>query len=177
VDEVSALVDHAARVLAGYDPAVVAASDAMKLVKLFDRLERFGCAGKSLSIGRVAGTGLWRQAGFRSAADWMAAQTGVGVGDAVRMLETAKALEHAEATAEAFKAGELSSRQAKVIAGAAIVAPKSERELIAAADHLSIREFGRVRYRAGVTVALAAGSAHLDRWRWSGLWTVEAASG
>jgi hypothetical protein len=116
------------------------ASDAMKLVKLFDRLERFGCAGKSLSIGRVAGTGLWRQAGFRSAADWMAAQTGVGVGDAVRMLETAKALEHAEATAEAFKAGELSSRQAKVIAGAAIVAPKSERELIAAADHLSIRE-------------------------------------
>jgi hypothetical protein len=140
VREVTALVDHAARVLAGFDPAVVMASDAMKLVKLFDRLERFGCAGKSLSIGRVAGTGLWRQAGFRSAADWMAAQTGVGVGDAVRMLETAKALEHAEATAEAFKAGELSSRQAKVIAGAAIVAPKSERELIAAADHLSIRE-------------------------------------
>jgi hypothetical protein len=140
VREVTALVDHAARVLAGFDPAVVMASDAMRCVKLFDRLERFGCAGKSLSIGRVAGTGLWRQAGFRSAADWMAAQTGVGVGDAVRMLETAKALEHAEATAEAFKAGELSSRQAKVIAGAAIVAPKSERELIAAADHLSIRE-------------------------------------
>jgi hypothetical protein len=140
VREVSALVDHAVRVLAGFDPAVVATSDAMKLVKLFDRLERFGCAGKTLSIGRVAQTGLCRQAGFRSAADWMADATDVGIGDAVRVVETAKALEHAEATAEAFKAGELSSRQAKVIAGAAIVAPKSERELIAAADHLSIRE-------------------------------------
>jgi hypothetical protein len=140
VREVSALVDHAARVLAGFDPAVVMSSDAMKLVKLFDRLERFGCAGKTLSIGRVAQTGLWRQAGFRSAADWMAAQTGVGVGDAVRVVETAKALEHADATAEAFKAGELSSRQAKVIAGATIVVPGVEAELLATASGLSARE-------------------------------------
>jgi hypothetical protein len=140
VDEVSALVDHAARVLAGYDPAVVAASDAMKLVKLFDQIERFGYAGKTLSIGRVADTGFCRQAGFRSAADWMADATGVGVGDAVRVVETAKSLEHAEATAEAFKAGELSPRQAKVIAGAAVVAPEVEAELLAAAPGLSARE-------------------------------------
>jgi hypothetical protein len=140
VDEVSALVDHAARVLAGYDPVVVAASDAMKLVKLFDQIERFGYAGKTLSIGRVAQTGLCRQAGFRSPADWMADATDVGVGDAVRVLETAKALEHAEATAEAFKAGELSPRQAQVIAATAAVAPEMEAELLGAADRLSIRE-------------------------------------
>jgi hypothetical protein len=140
VNEVSALVDQAARVLAGYDPAVVAASDAMKLVKLFDRIERFGYAGKTLSIGRVAQTGLCRQTGFRSPADWMADATDVGVGDAVRVLETAKALEHAEATAEAFKAGELSPRQAQVIAATAAVAPEMEAELLGAADRLSIRE-------------------------------------
>jgi hypothetical protein len=140
VDEVLALVDHGARVLAGYDPAVVAASDAMKLVKLFDRIERFGYAGKTLSIGRVAQTGLCRQAGFRSPADWMADATDVGIGDAVRVVETAKALEHAEATAEAFKAGELSPRQAQVIAATAAVAPEMEAELLGAADRLSIRE-------------------------------------
>jgi hypothetical protein len=140
VREVSALVDHAVRVLAGFDPALVMSSDAMKLVKLFDRLERFGCVGKTLSIGRVAETGLCRQAGFRSAADWMADATGVGVGDAVRVVETAKALEHADATAEAFKAGELSPRQAKVIAGATIVVPGVEAELLATASGLSARE-------------------------------------
>jgi hypothetical protein len=140
VREVMALVDHAARVLAGYDPAVVMASDAMKLVKLFDQIERFGCAGKTLSIGRVAQTGLCRQAGFRSPADWMADATDVGIGDAVRFVETAKALEHAEATAEAFKAGELSPRQAQVIAATAAVAPEMEAELLGAADRLSIRE-------------------------------------
>jgi hypothetical protein len=140
VNEVTALVDHAVRVLAGFDPALVMSSDAMKLVKLFDRLERFGCAGKTLSIGRVAETGLCRQAGFRSAADWMADATGVGVGDAARVVETAKALEHADATAEAFKAGELSPRQAKVIAGAAIVVPGVEAELLAVASGLSARE-------------------------------------
>jgi hypothetical protein len=45
VREVTALVDHAARVLAGFDPAVVMSSDAMRCVKLFDRLERFVAAG------------------------------------------------------------------------------------------------------------------------------------
>jgi hypothetical protein len=140
VREVTALVDVVERVMSAFDPALVSASDAMKLVKLFDRLERFGYAGKTLSIGRVAETELCRQAGFRSEADWMADATGVGVGDAVRVVETAKALEHAEATAEAFKAGELSPRQANVIAGAALVAPGVEAELIAAVDHLSIRE-------------------------------------
>jgi hypothetical protein len=48
--------------------------------------------------------------------------------------------DRAERMVAAFKAGELSPRQAKVIAGAAAVAPKSERELIATADRLSIRE-------------------------------------
>jgi hypothetical protein len=109
-------------------------------VKLFDRLERFGYAGKTLSIGRVAETGLCRQAGFRSAADWMADATDVGIGDAVRVVETARALEHAEATTEALKAGELSPRQAKVIAATAAVAPEMEAELLGAADRLSIRE-------------------------------------
>jgi hypothetical protein len=140
VREVMEVAEGVARVVAGFDADLVTASDAMTLVKIFDRMERMVAAGKSLSFGRVADTELWRRAGFRSAADWMADATGVGVGDAVRVLETAKALEHAEATAEAFKAGELSPRQAKTIAVAAIVVPGFERELIAVADHLSIRE-------------------------------------
>jgi hypothetical protein len=140
VREATEVADVVACLFSDFDADLVTARDAMVLVRVFDRMERMVVAGKSQAFGRVAGTELWRQAGFRSAADWMADATGVGVGDAVRVVETAKALEHADATAEAFKAGELSPRQAKVIAAAAIVVPGVEAELIAAADHLSIRE-------------------------------------
>jgi hypothetical protein len=134
------MVASVARVMSAFDPALVSASDAMTCVKLFDRAERMVAAGKTLSIARVAQTELCRQAGFRSPADWMADATGVGISDAVRVVETAKALEHADATAEAFKTGELSARQANVIAGAAMVAPGVETELLASVDLLSVRE-------------------------------------
>jgi hypothetical protein len=110
------------------------------LVEKFDRAERMVAAGKVFAANRVAETDLWRRNGHRSAADWLAAQTGVGVGDAVRILETAKALDQSDATGDAFRAGELSGRQAGLIAGAAMAAPGVERELIAAADRLSIPE-------------------------------------
>jgi hypothetical protein len=58
--------------------------------------------------------------------------------DAVGVLKTASALEQPEETADAFKAGELSGRRAGVIAGAAMVAPGSEHELLAVAGRLSI---------------------------------------
>jgi hypothetical protein len=154
VREVTEAAEVVSRVLAGFDADLVSASDAMKLVKVFDRVERMVSAAKSSAFARVAGTELWRRNGHRSAANWMAGETGVGVGDAVRVLETAKALEHADATAEAFKAGELSPRQAKVIAGAAAVAPGVEAELLRAADRLSIRELedkARRLARAGST--------------------------
>jgi hypothetical protein len=140
VREAGEVADAVARMVAGFDADLVSASDAMVMMKSFDRIKRLGAAGETLCAGRVASTELWRRNGHRSAANWMAGETGVGVGDAVRVLETAKALEHADATAEAFKAGELSPRQAKVIAGAAAVAPGVEAELLRAADRLSIRE-------------------------------------
>jgi hypothetical protein len=140
IREATDAADVVARMMAGYDPALVSASDAMALVKVFNRIKWLGAAGEMLSAGRVSETELWRGKGHRSAANWMAGETGVGVVDAVRVLETAKALEHAEATADAFKAGELSPRQAQVIAETAAEVPGAERELLAAADRLTIRE-------------------------------------
>jgi hypothetical protein len=152
IREATDAADVVARMMAGYDPALVSASDAMALVKVFNRIKRLGAAGEMLSAGRVSETELWRGKGHRSAANWMAGETGVGVVDAVRVLETAKALEHAEATADAFKAGELSPRQAQVIAETAAEVPGAERELLAAADRLTIRELDvdvQVIHRSG----------------------------
>jgi hypothetical protein len=140
VREATEAEDVVRRVLARFDPALVSASDAMTLLKVFDRIKRMGAAGEMLAAGRVAETGLWRRNGARSAAHWVADETGVSVSDAVGVLKTSSVLGCCEATADAFKAGELSGRQVQVIAQAATVAPGSERELIAAANALSIVE-------------------------------------
>jgi hypothetical protein len=160
VGEATGVADAVERVLASFDPALVSASDAMTLVKVFDRIERMGAAGKALAAGRVAQTELWRRKGHKSAAHWMAADTGVAVGDAVRVLQTADALLGCEATAEAFKAGRVSGRQAKVIAEAASVAPDVEAELLAAAERLSMRELQDKARRL-----VAAGSGESDAQR------------
>jgi hypothetical protein len=160
VGEATGVADAVERVLAGFDPGLVSASDAMVLVKVWDRIERMGAAGKALAAARVAQTELWRRKGHRSAAHWMAGETGVAVGDAVGVLQTADALVGCDATSEAFKAGQLSGRQAKVIAEAASVVPGVEAELLAAASRLSVRELQDKARRLA-----AAGSGESDAQR------------
>jgi hypothetical protein len=185
VREATEAEDVVRRVLARFDPALVSASDAMTLLKVFDRIKRMGAAGEMLAAGRVAETGLWRRNGARSAAHWVADETGVSVSDAVGVLKTSSVLGCCEATADAFKAGELSGRQVQVIAQAATVAPGSERELIAAANALSIVELkdeARRLERAGAVESDTERAARLVSKRclrtWvDGMRTVETASG
>ncbi len=59
---------------------------------------------------------MWRDAGHRSAAHWVAETTGETVGAAARTLETARALEELPETDAAFRAGGLSETQACEIA-------------------------------------------------------------
>jgi hypothetical protein len=173
VREATEAEDVVRRVLAGFDPALVSASDAMTLLKVFDRIKRMGAAGEMLAAGRVAETVLWRRNGARSAADWVAGETGVSVSDAVGVLKTASALGCCEATADAFRAGELSGRQVQVIAEAAAIAPGVERELIAAADRLSIGELqdeARRLERAGAAESDAERAARLRSKRFLRTW-------
>src|SRR5690349_10762082 len=71
------------------DPAQVPARDAVDLVRVLDRISRVADAAKALAGGRVAESGLWKRNGHRSPATWMSAETGVGVGDASKMLDLA----------------------------------------------------------------------------------------
>ncbi|HLM97365.1 MAG TPA: DUF222 domain-containing protein [Acidimicrobiales bacterium] len=124
------------RHLATAEPDRVTSAQAAELVELFAEVERLSAAGRVLYARRAADSAVWRREGHRSAAAWMAAKTGTGLGDAVASLKTAEALESLPSTSEALRRGDLSVSQAREITTAAAVHPEAEGALLkAAAEH------------------------------------------
>jgi hypothetical protein len=140
-----------------FDPDLTGARDALDLVSEFSRLEHLASAGVALAARRVARTDLWKRGGHRSAAHWLSHVTGMGVGDAVRLLQTAETVEAAPDTREALRAGVVSVRQAKAIGAAEAVDPGAGRRLLADAPNRSTRETEDAAARI-----VAAGSSETD---------------
>jgi hypothetical protein len=122
-----------AQFVASFDPASVDESRAAALVELFSGLERFAVAGRTLAAGRVADSCLWRDAGERSAADWLARRTGVTVGAARATVETAARLSSCPRTDAAFRRGGLTFAQVEAITAAVVADPSAEPGLLAVA--------------------------------------------
>jgi hypothetical protein len=126
-------------VVAGLDPACLSGGDAAALVEVFARIERLGGAGKALAAGRVAEAGLWRVAGERSAAHWLARRTGTTVTAAGAAIDTAHHLADLPAVDQAYRAGRLSAVQAQHIAATAAVSPAAQDQLLAAAARQGVK--------------------------------------
>ena len=86
-----------------------------------------------LAARRVESSKVWRKQGHRSAAAHVAEASGTGLGPAIDALEAARQLGSLPATEDAVRAGRLSEAQVKEIAGAAILQPGAEQELVEAA--------------------------------------------
>jgi hypothetical protein len=112
------------------DVDVLEPTEAQRLVQELTTIERVAAAAKALAAARVAESGLWRQSGDRSEADWLARQSGESVGTARGTLATAKKLRRCTKTSEAFRKGKLSRPQAEAIAGAADADPDAEDRLL-----------------------------------------------
>ena len=113
-----------------FEPAVVSARDAARVVEDAAAIEKMAATVKSLAAARVAETGVWKEDGDRSAAHALARETGTTVGQAKDALETARRLEDLPATADAARTGELSPEQASAIADAATSDPGAEQRLL-----------------------------------------------
>src|SRR5207302_7898835 len=96
-------------------------------------VERLAAAGRTMMARAVERSGIWRDGGHRSAAHWMASVTGVAVGQAVGIMETARRLEDLPAVREAFASGQVSEVKVKEAAAAAATCPSAQDELVAAA--------------------------------------------
>ena len=129
-------------VVAGLEPERLSADAAAGLVDTFATIEKLAGAGKALAARRVAASNLWRGAGERSAAHWLARRSGVSIGNAMATLETAARLPELPGVDRAVRAGELSAVQANEIASAAGADPGAEAELLAVArdDGFALRD-------------------------------------
>ena len=116
------------------EPATLSGDAARALVELAARGERLCGALKSLAARRVSESNAWRAQGERTAAHWLARNTGTSVGQAVTTLETAARLRELPALDAAFRAGAISPAQANEIASAAAADPAAQRELLDATD-------------------------------------------
>lgn len=113
-----------------FEPARLDGNEAARLLQLFTKVERVCAAVRTLLARRVGETRVWQRDGHRTAADWVAAKTGIPMGHAIAMLETAKNLEDSPLTKQEFVSGHLSEAQAREVSGATAADPRAERALL-----------------------------------------------
>ncbi len=127
------VADGLRQALSGLEPERLSGPDAARLLELFAEIEKLAAGGRLLTARRVESSNVWRRQGHRSAAAHVAEATGSGLGPAITALEAARQLGALPATDEAMRKGRLSEAQVKEIAGAAILQPAAEQELVEAA--------------------------------------------
>jgi len=128
------------KVIEGLDPACLDGADAKALLGQAVGIKRRAAALELRLAQRVAESNAWRSEGDRSAAHWLARTTGVSVGQAIGMLETAERLADLDTTAEVFRAGGLSEPQVRAIASAAGADPAAEESLLVTAQREGLGE-------------------------------------
>ncbi len=145
-----------------FDPALVSAADAARVVDHAATIEKMAATVKAFAAARVADTELWRRQGDRSAAHHLARATGTTLGAAADALSAARCLDRLPETAAAARRGELSSSQVSAIADAAGADPSAEARLVEAARRTSLQE---LRDDCARTKAAASADAEARRRR------------
>src|SRR5436305_387526 len=124
----------------GFDPALLLGSEASRAVTLASTIKNIAASIEARAAARAEDCGAWARSGDRSPAHHLARITGTTVGQAMGAMETARKLEKLPETKKAADAGKLSAQQTEAIASAATADPAAEKELVAAAGRLSLKE-------------------------------------
>jgi hypothetical protein len=162
VRPVAELAAELQAIVASFEPELVTARECVDLVGVFCDVEHAASAGLALAARRVAQTSLWAHHGHRTAAHWLAAKTGLSVGEAMRLLETAEVAEAAPATMEALRNGDLSIPKARAVGKAEAADPDAGAELVerASSEAVSVRE---IETDAARIVHAASGETEASR--------------
>ncbi len=139
-DEVQSLHAALGELCAALDPASVPLPEVAGLWSGFDAIERLASGAKCRLADRVEQSRAWQREGDRSAADWMARQSGITTGRARSVLEASRRLASLPGTDEALAKGELLFPQAEAITDAATADPSSEPRLLGTAKRRGLRE-------------------------------------
>ena len=138
--ELAALQKSIAEYAAEFDVHSLVPSQADEVTRICSRMEASISAIRSLSVARAAEGTVWKQQGYRSAADKLAQQTGMSPGAAKRALQTGQRMSQQPEVAKAALAGELSPEQAEAVSDGAAANPEKANELVKKAKDLSLPE-------------------------------------
>lgn len=125
--------------LATLEPRELTSSQVNAVLAEVVVLERLASSARVLLSKRAAESQQWKREGFRSAAEWLAAQQGTSTSRAKADLDTSERLDGLEGTKGALRDGLLSPDQAAAVADAATVNPDAEADLIRLAEQESLR--------------------------------------
>jgi hypothetical protein len=132
---------HAVRGLVGeLDPDAIPLFEVLASWKAFNKIERDAASAKTLLAKRVEEGNTWRSAGFRSAAEQLAAIAGSTVTAEKKAIEMSRRVRKLPKTAAAMRKGKLSPAKAEAIADAAKVAPEAEDQLLDGAEEKPLAE-------------------------------------
>jgi hypothetical protein len=139
VDVWRSVTESARLALSTLEPRELTSAQVNAVLSQVVVLERMAASARVLLSKRAAETEQWKREGFRSAAEWLAAQQGTSTGRAKADIETSERLDGLEDTKEAMRDGLLSPDQAAAVADAATVNPDAEADLIGLAEQESLR--------------------------------------
>lgn len=138
-----AIQAHLAALAKDFDPDRFTVAQAAEAISLLSAIEKSAAGLRLLLARRVDNESLWGEGGERSAADWLAKQTGQSTRDAARDLECSRRLQELPSAQDAVRNGELSPDQAKAVADGAAADPSCEDELLDTARRSSLSELTR----------------------------------
>ncbi len=138
-----AIKAHLAAIAKDFDPDTMTVAQAGEAIKVLAAIEKAAAGLRLLLARRIDNESLWGESGERSAAEWLAKQTGQSAGDAARDLECSRRLRELPAAQDAVRNGELSPDQAKAVADGATADPGCEDELLDTARRGSMGELSR----------------------------------
>jgi len=118
-----------------YEPDRYTGEDSLTLLKFFTELERIAGAAKTLAAAQVASSNLHARTGDRSAADFIAHQTGESVGEVRDLVGLGQALAGQPRLDDALRNGKIPRRRAKRTSDAARVNPAREDDLVRGAQN------------------------------------------
>ena len=128
------------RLASQFDPAVVSGPDATTVMHAASAIENAAATLKAMAAARAAACDEWQGTGAASPAQWLAGETGIGIGQAHDALATGERLKTQPKVAKAAVQGSLSREQANAISDAAAADPGSEDRLLDEAKRRSLRE-------------------------------------
>jgi hypothetical protein len=118
-----------------FDATTLTPGDAARTLEQLGTIRRLVDGMVAKTAKRISDTSAHMFTGDRNAASFVAKNLGITSGEARDAIDTATMLEELPATDAAVRAGELSAKQAHMIAAASNANPSAERELLDAAQH------------------------------------------